>query len=480
MMEIAMEEKSKVVEDRNQCQDDQTCPEYNPRPTMHGSMKCVDGMAGEYPCRNVDLMSVVSIEDLGYTKAMQQALGDKSVRGNDIWGWTDPESDKEYAIIGLSGGTSFVDVSDPEVPIVLAFLPTRTGPSIWRDMKVVYNTAYIVSEAKDHGLQVFDLERLRTMTSFSYVRSDTDYSLFGNAHNIVSNEETGYVYVVGATQKTYEYSCKGGLHFINVRDRLNPAYAGCFADDGYTHDAQCVIYTGPHVAYQGREICFAYNEDTLTIVDVTNKERPTLLSKAGYSTAMYTHQGWLTEDQTIVLLDDELDENKDVTPEPGTQGQTITYLWDVTNLHNPVLKKHYISAEVAIDHNQYVLGDLTYQSNYGAGLRILHIDNANYQLKEVAYFDCLPTNLPTAEFEGTWSNYPYFKSGNVIVSSIEYGLFTVRPNHSEIQVAVDMPASYSEQTRTRDIEFATPHATCPGLLQHRDCTVTVIEANASP
>ena len=35
------------------------------------------GLAGEYPCRNVDLLSHVSIEDLGYTKAIQDAVGDK-------------------------------------------------------------------------------------------------------------------------------------------------------------------------------------------------------------------------------------------------------------------------------------------------------------------------------------------------------------------------------------------------------------------
>ena len=72
-------------------------------------------------------------------------------------------------------------------------------------------------------------------------------------------------------------------------------------------------------------------------------------------------QGWLTEDHTTLLLDDELDEHKRVTPEPGTQGQTITYLWDVSYLTRPVLKRHHISSEIAIDHNQYILGDLTYQ-----------------------------------------------------------------------------------------------------------------------
>jgi len=468
MMEMTMAEKVKISRDRRQCLLENSCPQFNAMPTT-GEFKCDSGMAGDYPCRNVDLLSHISIEDLGYTKAMQEAYRDNDVRGNDIWGWTDPESGREYAIVGLSGGSSFVDVTNPVKPIVLAFLPTHTGPSIWRDMKVVNNVAFIVSEAKDHGLQVFDLTRFRSMTSFGYVESDTHYNLFGNAHNIVSNEETEYVYVVGATQRQYEHSCRGGLHFINVRDPLNPVYSGCYPDDGYTHDAQCVIYHGPDARYHDREICFSFNEDTLTLVDVTDKSAPVLVSKRGYSHAMYTHQGWLTEDQTIVLLDDELDEAYDVTPEAGKAGHTITYFWDVTDLENPELKNHYISTEVAIDHNQYIHQGLTYQSNYGAGLRILHIDQENYYMKEVAYFDCLPNSSPRAVFEGSWSNYPYFKSGNVILSSIEYGLYTVRPNYDAITEAVKSNASYMEQTRQRTIEFAKPGAACPGLVQSRVC-----------
>lgn len=470
MMKVAVEEKTRTAEKLRMCQEENSCPEYNARPTETGQEhKCVDGMAGEYPCRSVDLMSHISIEDLGYTKELQKSLNDKNVRGNDIWGWTDPETGKEYAIVGLSGGTSFVDVTDPINPVVLAFLLTRTGPSIWRDMKVVYDTAYIVSEAKDHGLQVFDLLRLREMEHFSYVESDTDYSLFGNAHNIVSNEETGYVYVVGATQKEYQFSCLGGLHFINVRDRLNPAYAGCFPDDGYVHDAQCVIYHGPDARYQGHEICVCFNEDTLTLVDVTSKDHPTLISKEGYSHAMYTHQGWLTEDHRVVLLDDELDENKGVTPDPTRVGHTITYIWDVSDLKQPILKQHFLSSEVAIDHNQYILDDLTYQSNYGAGLRILHIEQDNYDLNEVAYFDCLPTSSEKAVFEGTWSNYPYFSSQNVIVSSIEYGLFVVRPDYAAMRRDIESNATYMQQTRERTIEYAQAGAVCPGLVESRSC-----------
>ena len=41
---------------------------------------------------------------------------------------------------------------------------------------------------------------------------------------------------------------------------------------------------------QGHHICFNYNEDTLTIVDMTDKTWPTVISKTGYTGAMYTHQ----------------------------------------------------------------------------------------------------------------------------------------------------------------------------------------------
>merc|ERR1719210_3253425 len=92
-----------------------------------------------------------------------------------------------------------------------------------------------------------------------------DYRMtnFGQSHNLVINEETGRAFVVGARSL-----CSGGLVIIDISDPV-PRFEGCFSADGYTHDAQCVIYKGPDAAYQGKEICFAYNEDTITIVEVS-------------------------------------------------------------------------------------------------------------------------------------------------------------------------------------------------------------------
>lgn len=153
------------------------------------------------------------------------------------------------------------------------------------------NHAFIISEASNHGMQVFDLTRLRDLTpppngGVTQLEPDAHYSEMTSTHNIVSNEETGFMYAVGTR------TCTSGLHMIDVNDPKNPKFAGCFGQDGYVHDAQCVVYKGPDAKYQGREICFCYNENTLTIVDVEDKSAPTMLSRVPYNNAYYTHQVW--------------------------------------------------------------------------------------------------------------------------------------------------------------------------------------------
>lgn len=123
---------------------------------------------------------------------------------------------------------------------------------------------------------------------------------------------------------------------------------GCFGQDGYVHDAQCVIYKGPDTSYQGREICFCYNENTLTIVDVQDKQDMKMLSRVPYQGSAYTHQGWLNEEQSHLLLDDELDELY------GSNPHTRTMVWDVEKLEDPKLINSFYSSKQATDHNMYI------------------------------------------------------------------------------------------------------------------------------
>jgi choice-of-anchor B domain-containing protein len=369
---------------------------------------CVDGVAEGYPCLNVDLLAHIGNAQLG------------GGNGNDIWGWTDPDTQREYALMGLTNGTAFVDITDPEFPVRLGLLPTQTGNSIWRDIKTRGYYAFIVSEASDHGMQVFDLRKLRTVanppTTFSV---DAHYDHFGRAHNIVIDVDSGFAMAVGSNQGTQ--TCSAGLHLIDINSPLAPTFAGCFGADGYTHDAQCITYDGPDISYTGREICLASNEDTLTIVDVTNKASPVMLSRTGYVGSRYTHQGWLTDDRRYFLVNDELDEIQ-------VGHNTRTYVFDVSDLDAPQLHSTYTADVAASDHNLYVRGNYVFEANYRSGLRIIDltdIDNGN--LVEVAYFDTHPASN-AAGTSGAWSVFPYFASGTVIVSDISAGLFVLRPD----------------------------------------------------
>jgi hypothetical protein len=66
-----------------------------------------------------------------------------------------------------------------------------------------------------------------------------------------------------------------------------------------------------------------------------------------------------------------------------------------------------------------------YQSNYVAGLRILDISDPAKPV-EVAHFDTVPYGENVPGFAGSWSNYPYFRSGVVAVTSMREGLFMIR------------------------------------------------------
>ncbi len=131
-----MEFMKRIKEEQfRKCEEDHICGRSYPK---QSNVPCVDGKAGEYECQNVDLLSFVPLGELGSTG-----------NGNDIWGWTDPETGREYAISGCTDGTSFVDVSEPTDPKVLAFLPTHTVSSSWRDMKVSHASGVGVSCAAE-------------------------------------------------------------------------------------------------------------------------------------------------------------------------------------------------------------------------------------------------------------------------------------------------------------------------------------------
>jgi len=386
---------------------------------VDGEVACEEGTAAAFDCGSVDILSFLPVSAVG---------GGRGVRLNDVWGWTDPETGREYAIVGRVDGTSFVDVSDPYNPVYLGEMPkTAASPgSIWRDMKVYRNHVYVVADgAASHGMQIFDLTQLRDVKNAPVTFEETArYDNIHSAHNIVINEETGYGYIVGASAGGE--TCGGGLHMINLEQPDRPTFAGCFADPetgrsgtGYSHDAMCIIYHGPDSAYEGQEICFGANETALSIADVTDKANPEALSSAAYPNVGYAHQGWITEDHKYFFLGDELDEMN------GSYDRTRTMVWDVSDLDDPILVKEFMGTTGAIDHNLYIKGNKMYQSNYVAGMRVIDISDPENP-RETGYFDTVPYGDNSPGFNGSWSNYPYFASGTIVVTSGREGVFFLK------------------------------------------------------
>lgn len=384
-------------------------------PLLGEERECPDGRVGPFDCADVELLAFMPNSML---RAAKHARG---VRTNDNWGWTDPRTGREYALVGRNDGTSFVDITDPTHPVLVGDLPKTpdTPPSqLWRDIKVYENHAFIVADgAGQHGMQIFDLTRLRDVADKpALFEPDAHYTRVASVHNIGINQETGFAYLVGS--RGGGETCGGGLHMVDIREPSNPQFAGCFRDQRGTHDVQCIIYRGPDEHYQGREICLMSNADVLAIADVTDKDNPVALSRASSPNPGYMHQGWVTGDHRYFFMDDESDVLQ------GNVETTRTLVWDLSNLEDPVLAEEFMGSMPASAHNLYVKGNLVYQANYRYGLHILDITDP-LNPREVGSFDTAP-HLSGPGFSGAWSTYPFFDSGTVIVTSLQEGLFVLR------------------------------------------------------
>jgi choice-of-anchor B domain-containing protein len=366
---------------------------------------CQGGQADLYPCSGVDL--------LAFVPGKQLAPGAEPHVVSDVWGWTDPETGSEYALVSLDSGTSFVDVTNPEAPRVVGYLPSHGDAAPERDVKVYADHALVTAEAFDAGIQIYDLTRLRDVTAPPEILAETGYYVGGElswGRNIAIDASSGFGYVAGSN------TCGGGLHAVDLSNPAEPVFAGCIDQDGYIQDAQCVTYDGPDSEFEGREVCFAFAEDTLTILDVTDKAAASVLARQSYPGVGYTFQGWTTEDRLYLLMVDSADELL-------FEQNTRTFLWQVSSLRSPLLIGAHDSGVPAIDHGILVRDGRAFLSSYTRGLRVLDLSGiAQAQLAEVAYFDVVPGDEAPLAI-GAWGSYPFFPSGVVAVSVIRQGLF---------------------------------------------------------
>lgn len=379
----------------------------NSRPAQAHTVPCENGLAGENPCLNIDLLAHLSVDDLGGDEA-------GGVLVNDLWGWTSPTTGKEYVLIGLYDRTAFVDISQPEMPILVGDLPTVTPGviSLYRSMKTWGNYAFIVGDQPNqaHGMQVFDLTQLDNVTNPPVTFSESaHYDGVKWGHNIWINQASGYGYI------TRSDTCNASTHVVDLNDPLHPVFLGCMETDGADSDLECVIYAGPDSDYTGHEICVVGSDSSVTVADFTHPDMPVTVARITYPNVVRAHQGSFTGDQRYWLFSDIDDEH-----EYGFN--TRTHLLDLNDLDAPVYLGYHEHATTSGDHNLYVIGHYVYEANWSAGLRVLDIsDVTNLAWPEVAFFDTHPDD-DFVGHHGAFGNYPRFASGVVAVSDAHHGL----------------------------------------------------------
>jgi choice-of-anchor B domain-containing protein len=306
----------------------------------------------------------------------------------DIWGYA--ANGREYAIIGVTDGTSFIDVTNPTLPVEVAFIPGPTAaPYHWREMKTHSHYAYIVTEGTGtgRGLQIIDLALLPDTA----VLVNTIDTYFTRAHNITV--EDGYAYVIG----TNNFS--GGLHILDLSNPVNPVQTATFTGLNYIHDVH--VYN---------DTVYASAESKYGLINVVNKNSPTLVSSSAQLPGIYAHSGWLTEDKRYFIACEEF----------GVRDITV---WDLQDRSSwDLVVPQWQNAGNSYVHNVFVKGNFAYVSYYTDGLVVLDVSNPENPIK-VGEYDTYPGT--GGNYDGAWGVYPYLPSGNIIVSDMSTGLYVI-------------------------------------------------------
>ncbi|MCR9290690.1 choice-of-anchor B family protein [Saprospiraceae bacterium] len=321
---------------------------------------------------------------------------------NDVWGWSDPVTGVEYAIVGTQTGTSIVSLEDPTNATEVKFIP---GPqSTWRDIKAWGYHVYVTNETSN-GLLVIDMTgHPNNITSYEWepILEDIsgDTKQLESCHNLYI-DEFGWCYLTGCNFNN------GGIMFIDVFSNPGfPEFIG-YGAPVYSHD----VFTRDNLLYASE----IYGGN-LTIYDVTDKLNVQTLASQ-QTPSEFTHNAWLSDDSEVVFTTDEV-------ANAPVAAYDISDLSDIKELDQ--YKPIETLGDGVIPHNVHVWQDWLIISYYSDGGIIVDASKPD-NLIEVGNFDTFFGG--GAGFNGAWGAYPFLPSGLVLVSDIGDGLYVLDANY---------------------------------------------------
>ncbi|OWY22642.1 hypothetical protein C7N43_01705, partial [Sphingobacteriales bacterium UPWRP_1] len=317
---------------------------------------------------------------------------------SSLWGYTDDQG-REYALVGAVDGLSIVDISQPDNPQELFFLPQPSG--FWREIKTWQHYAYVANET-DGGIFIVDLGQLPDTV---YTANYTADGLIKTSHALWI-DEFGYAYISGYNNidGTIPVNNRGVAILDLNANPMNPTLVNTYTGQ-YVHD----MYVRNNIMYA----CEIY-VGQFTVIDVTDKNNLTVLAHQS-TPSLFTHNCWLSDNGQFLFTTDE-------------KNNAFVTAYDISNLSDIKEVGRYKShpGSNSMPHNVHVINDFLVISYYRDGVRIVDAHEPDI-LVETEYFDTSPLAGPGSQ--GCWGVYQLFPSGNVIASDRQLGLFIMQPQY---------------------------------------------------
>ena len=365
-------------------------------------------VCAQYPSQNITLLS-------HWDTATTIAEPYYHIRYNSVWGWKDSQDNKEYAIIGSSDGTYFIDVTNPAVPVVRDYVPGRRDSCIWREYKTYQNYLYAVSDdavnaVNQNSMQIIDLAPLPDSVHVVY---DQD-TLASRTHSLFIDEQNAKLYLNSVYLPNH-----GGHSNMAVCSLANPAAPTLLRMLEQDYPASDNV----HDCFVKNDTCYASSSYGGLVIFKLNTINH--LSMIGSFTnyeqgGAYNHNSALTADCKTVIFADEVPVNL-----------TLKSI-DVSNLANITLLDTFRSTPntTATPHNVFIPNGSNTRSvvaYYQDGVQIFDISNPS-NVTRTGYFDCAPANCPTCpypDYSGCWGVYVDLPSGIILASDMQDGLFVL-------------------------------------------------------
>jgi choice-of-anchor B domain-containing protein len=328
------------------------------------------------------------------------ALNYRDSRYNDVWGIE--KSGREYAVIGSTFGTHFLDVTDPSNTYEVDRVPGKVQGSglNHRDFHSFGNFLYGVCDQGDGSLQIIDLQYLPDSVHLVYNQD----SLLIRAHNVFVDTSSALLY---ACATTHNDNSTYGMEVFDVSNPVDPQLV-------YTHAGNYI-----HDVYARNDTVFMHAAiDGMLIYDFTIENAPTPLGALpSYPFQGYNHSGWLNKQGDVYVFADE------------NYGLPLK-VCDVSDFSNIQVLSTFSSAvsDSSIAHNIMIKGNYAYCSYYNDGLQIFDISDPSNPFK-VGWYDTFPS-AQKDDYRGAWGIYAFLPSGRILISDRNTGLYVLDVNQA--------------------------------------------------